>query len=471
MASSRSLRVWNLGNDDKRVDYLPFDSVQAKTTYISLGEIQLHLNATDTVHDVAAQFKEHTGLTLHQLKYRGNALHPFAKPWTFLPDLQDVSAPRFTLLSSRTPQLFVAYSGNERKPTVAVPFSSTDTIRDLKRKIESATGVPTARQQLTYAELCLNDEYSNLGAYGIQQGCTLQLARDWQLNIECSLAPFTLQVESEPSDTVASVKSKIESLLGVRVPLALSLGGVPLLDGSTLAECNVEEDSTLHMAFTSESYMQLHVKSLSGKTATLYAAPDETIDSIKQKYESKEGLPADQQQLIFAGKKLTDDSFTLSECGIQNGSSIHLVAMLKGGLPAWFADVSDTSALQVRQLNEDTRDWRATSSGINVEGYCRNAHCRATGKLVIHQVGMTSWPLIGGVCRCPLCYEDVVPETVGFVACVWKYDGRKLDGEETTSPFYDATTDGYHRFEGTTIVCLACCSLTVMLTQNVQWLQ
>jgi hypothetical protein len=128
---------------------------------------------------------------------------------------------------------------------------------------------------------------------------------------------------------------------------------------------------------------------------------------------------------------------------------MHLVLRLRGGgCVGWFADVSDTSALQVRQFNADAPRWRVAGSGINIEGYCRNPECEAHGQLAIHRVGMTSYTLLGGVCECPLCECDMMPETVGFVACVWKYDGRKLDGMVCKSLFYDATTEGYHRFEG-----------------------
>lgn len=177
----------------------------------------------------------------------------------------------------------------------------------------------------------------------------------------------------------------------------------------------------------------IFVKNLRGRTISILNALQLTTEELKERIFEKEGIPGNQQLLIFSGKQL-EDGRLLKDYGIANEKLVHLVLRLRGGGEYGF-HFNGLNEKKLGKLTKDGPDYRQIRRGLNLTATCASPQCVETrGQKVIIMLGMKeneksfNIPKEIANATCPMCHvkvSDTVKNLI-FYDCHYRIKGQKL---------------------------------------------
>ena len=220
----------------------------------------------------------------------------------------------------------------DKKPIFVPP---TSTIEIIKNKIFEIDNLPPIFQHLSFDNKVL-DNNKTLAEYNIKNKSVLNLTLLTSNGIIVFVERISgrkIILEVQYSDPILAVKKKIEEIENIKAERqSLCYEGKELDNNKIVSDYGIKPESIINIWVEEICGIQLTVITPFQKRVTLFVDEDDTIETLREVLNQREGMGLDVEsfRLICKGKQL-ENSKTIKDYGIQSYSEIHSILRLRGG--------------------------------------------------------------------------------------------------------------------------------------------
>ncbi|PWA51965.1 Polyubiqutin 2 [Artemisia annua] len=208
--------------------------------------------------------------------------------------------------------------------TISLAVKGSDTIFNVKMKIEDTIGIPLEELALIFNEEVLEEDFITLADVRIKNDFTLTLMRRSRGLVPIFVKHYNGMIDTihvKLSDTIGKVKASIPQFC--HNSEVLIFNKTVLEDSGTLFDFDIKKGSTLTSMRKSIGLINIFVKTLTGETISVRVKPSDTIASVKPMLLYQCRIPHDEQVLIFDGMILGDIG-NFFDYHIKSGSTLTL---------------------------------------------------------------------------------------------------------------------------------------------------